>query len=100
MSDSVLELMDVCMSFGRREPLNVNRPTFRSAPEVRARVREALEWSGLTGHQTQKATSLSGGEKQRVAKVHLRLESGRLKEKPVPGRGDLADSAAKEARSA
>ena len=37
------------------------------APEIRARVREALEWSGLTGHEGQNARSLSGGEKQRLA---------------------------------
>ncbi len=48
------------------------------APEVRARVREALEWAGLTGHETQNARSLSGGEKQRVALARARVLSPHL----------------------
>ena len=48
------------------------------APEVRSKVREALEWAGLTGHETQNARSLSGGEKQRVALARARVISPHL----------------------
>ncbi len=128
-----------------------------SAPEVRAQVRQALEWAGLSGHTFQNARSLSGGEKQRVAlararvlsphlllldepianmdeegrertlffirrmvsdgftvalatherqlvqqvaQVHLHLEDGRLKEKPVSGPTKLETTQAKSARRA
>lgn len=43
-----------------------------AAPEVRARVRQALEWAGLTRHSQQNARSLSGGERQRVALARAR----------------------------
>lgn len=49
-----------------------------SAPEVRARVRQALEWAGLDGHTLQNARSLSGGEKQRVALARARVLSPHL----------------------
>lgn len=49
-----------------------------SAPEVRARVREGLEWAGLIGHESQNARSLSGGEKQRVALARARVISPHL----------------------
>lgn len=128
-----------------------------SSPEVRAQVRQALEWAGLSEHTAQNAKSLSGGEKQRVAlararvisphlllldeptanmdeegrertlffirrmvsdgftvalatherqlvqqvgQVHLHLEKGRLTEKTIPGRGELAQPQAKDMRSA
>ena len=49
-----------------------------SAPEVRAQVRQALEWAGLDGHTLQNARSLSGGEKQRVALARARVLSPHL----------------------
>ncbi|MDX1527257.1 MAG: ATP-binding cassette domain-containing protein, partial [Gammaproteobacteria bacterium] len=49
-----------------------------SAPEVRARVRRALQWAGLDGHTLQNARSLSGGEKQRVALARARVLSPHL----------------------
>ena len=49
-----------------------------SAPEVRAQVRQTLEWAGLDGHTLQNARSLSGGEKQRVALARARALSPHL----------------------
>ncbi len=49
-----------------------------SAPEIRARVRQTLEWAGLDGHTFQNARSLSGGEKQRVALARARVLSPHL----------------------
>lgn len=49
-----------------------------SATEVRARVRQALEWAGLSAHTFQNARSLSGGEKQRVALARARVLSPQL----------------------
>lgn len=48
------------------------------APEVRAQVRETLDWAGLSGHTSQNARSLSGGEKQRVALARARVLSPHL----------------------
>lgn len=48
------------------------------APEVRAQVRQALDWAGLSTHRTQNARSLSGGEKQRVALARARVLSPHL----------------------
>ncbi len=48
------------------------------APEARAQVRQALEWAGLSGHTSQNARSLSGGEKQRVALARARVLSPHL----------------------
>jgi len=47
-------------------------------PETRARVRQCLEWSGLSGHSEQNARSLSGGERQRVALARARALKPRL----------------------
>lgn len=47
-------------------------------PELRARVRQSLEWSGLSEHVGQNARSLSGGERQRVALARARALKPRL----------------------
>jgi tungstate transport system ATP-binding protein len=47
-------------------------------PELRARVRQCLEWSGLMGLSHQNARSLSGGERQRLALARARALKPRL----------------------
>lgn len=54
------------------------RRTGLGKPEVRARVRQCLEWSGLSDHADQNARSLSGGERQRVALARARALRPRL----------------------
>lgn len=49
-----------------------------TAPDIRARVRHALEWSGLMRLANQNARSLSGGERQRVALARARALEPRL----------------------
>ncbi|MDX1512139.1 MAG: ABC transporter ATP-binding protein [Gammaproteobacteria bacterium] len=54
------------------------RRTGMPKPEIRTRVRQCLEWSGLDDHATQNARSLSGGERQRVALARARALKPRL----------------------
>lgn len=54
------------------------RHTRLSPADIRAKVKEALAWAGLTHIARRNARQLSGGEKQRVALARARILSPRI----------------------
>ena len=57
---------------------NLNYPLSGSRAARESRIREGLEWSGLTGISEQPVHQLSGGERQRVALVRAWLRGPRV----------------------